>query len=53
MAQKLLTSKYGWSKDQLFQDWKDSDRFHVGAIVLHVVEGFGIIESYPHRQGKK
>ena len=42
-AQKLLTNKYDWSKEQLFQDWKDSDRFHVGAFVLHVAEGFGII----------
>ena len=52
-AQKLLTNKYEWSKDELFQDWRDSDRFHVGAFVLHVAEGFGITESYPLRQGKK
>ena len=52
-AQKLLTNKHDWSKEELFQDWKDSDRFHVGAFVLHVAEAFGIVESYPLRTGKK
>ena len=53
IAQKLLVNKYDWTKEELFQDWMDSDRFHVGAFVLHVAEGFGIVESYPLRQGKK
>ena len=48
-AQKLLTNKYEWSKDELFQDWLDSDRFHIGAFFLHVAEGFGIIKLYPLR----
>ncbi len=51
-AQKLLLNVHNWDKSELFKDWSDVDRFHVGAFVLHVAESFGIIESYTVRESK-